>query len=285
MKPIYIDELFALNNTQPSYQHYDVPSPVSSEHRQAVTDFYNFHYGPGLDKVFETTWYMQHGLSHLMNNAVLSDFVAQCTDQFKTNDDSRKRALPSLESRLVWQLAIMPRSAYNSANGAQSSTHLHALLPRIDVVEKLLTGQFLETNRVPPQPSAPQQKEPNQNAIYNEQAFWHNLGKFVSLRDDKADASTLKDVNDTLSAMRGILGMLENRDVLYSLAIARHIGGRMAEFHPERRLVATTNDPNDDLNKLIVAHRFVETEDQRGTNQVIQRICGMSIRSWMLQKQ
>lgn len=286
VKPIYINELFALNNTTPSYQKYDVAPSISTEQQQAVVDFYNHHYGPGLDKLFESTWYMQHGLSHLLEDTMLCNFVAQCTDKFRTTDDTVKRALPSLEAQLVWQLATMPRTAnssYNSPNGASSA--LYALLPRIEVVEKLLTGQFLDPSRIPPHPSMPSQKEPDQNRSYNEQAFWHNIGKFVSLRDDTANPTVLDNVNDTLSAIREILSMLENRDVLYSLAIARHIGGRMAEFHPERRLVATTNDPHDDVNKLIVAHRFVETEDQRGTNQVIQRICGMSIRSWMLQKQ
>ncbi|KAI7361886.1 hypothetical protein KC336_g21766 [Hortaea werneckii] len=85
--------------------------------------------------------------------------------------------------------------------------------------------------------------------------------------------------------MRGILGMLESRDVLYSIAIGRHVGGRMPDFHPARPSIATTNDPADEVNKLKVAHAFVEAEAQKGTTQVIQRVCGMALRGWSLLKE
>ena len=78
---------------------------------------------------------------------------------------------------------------------------------------------------------------------------------------------------------------MENRDVLYSIAIARHVGGRLLEFHPPNRVQAATDDPNDEVKKLQVACDFVAAEDQRGTTQVIQRVCGMAMRGWMLQKQ
>lgn len=51
-----------------------------------------------------------------------------------------------------------------------------------------------------------------------------------------------------------------------------------------KRLNVSTNDSNNEINKLKVAHHFVESEDQRGTNQVYQRICGMALRGWALQK-
>lgn len=188
----------------------------------------------------------------------------------------------------MWLLASMPRSAAPNANGAGNDPMLLEVLPRVDTVENLLTGQFLEHSRIPPPPQQQPPSQPHQDSApaaqkYSEQAFWHNLGRFVSIRDDHPAA--VKDINDALAALRGILGMLENRDVLYSIAIGRHIGGRMLEFHPQRHLVASTNDQNDDINKLKVAHQFVEGEDQRGTTQVIQRICSMAIRSWILAKQ
>ena len=79
--------------------------------------------------------------------------------------------------------------------------------------------------------------------------------------------------------------MLENRDVLYSLAVARHIGGRLVEFHPPRPVISQTDDPNDDVKKLAVAQLFISQEDQKGTTQVIQRVCSMAMRSWILQRQ
>ncbi|KAK5134965.1 hypothetical protein LTR08_005917 [Meristemomyces frigidus] len=270
--PLTMDDLFSLDDVSPQYQKREAPAPISPATQREIADFYTFHFAPGLDRVLETDYYTVHGLSHLQLDAALEDFVSQCLDQFRVRPDDAKASsqIRSLEARLVWHLAVMPRS---------SSSHLD-LVARIDTLEALLTGQFIDASSVPsfPQHTTEQPK-------YNEQAFWHNLGRFVSIHDERPDPSATKQVNDVLGAMRGILGMLENRDVLYSMAVARHIGGRMPEFHPHRHLVASTNDPNDELNKLKVAHQFVESENQRGTTEVIQRFCGMALRSWALQKQ
>ncbi|KAF2171171.1 hypothetical protein M409DRAFT_63549 [Zasmidium cellare ATCC 36951] len=288
VKAVQMQELFSLNDIPPQYNQRDTPVPLSPQAKADVEPFYKFHYALGLDRLFETTWYSSRGLSHLESDASLQDYVSQAAEQFKTsNDNASAKPLRSLEARLVWLLACMPRSAATNANGAGSDPILLELLPRIDTVENLLTGQFLENSRIPPPPQQPP-SQPHQDSApaaqkYNEQSFWHNLGRFVSIRDDHPAA--VKDINDALAVLRGILSMLENRDVLYSIAIARHIGGRMPEFHPQRHLVASTNDQNDDINKLKVAHQFVEGEDQRGTTQVIQRVCSMAIRSWILQKQ
>lgn len=50
--------------------------------------------------------------------------------------------------------------------------------------------------------------------------------------DDRTGPMVLPEINEALASMRAILAMLESRDVLYSIAIARHIGGRMPDFHP-----------------------------------------------------
>ncbi|KAK5114932.1 hypothetical protein LTR62_002091 [Meristemomyces frigidus] len=271
---IAMDDLFSLNDTQPQHQKREASAPLSPAHQQEVADFYHYHYAPGLDKLFETAWYTEHGSRHLQSNHELQDFVAQCADEFRSSADSP--ALPnhirSLEARLVWSLAQMGRTK-------GPSTDLSA---RIDVVENLLTGHFLDPSKIPARPS---QDLPPDSHLFKEQTFWHNLAQFTATRDDRPDTNTHQLINDALSATRGILGMLENRDVLYSIAIARHIGGRLPEFHPQRHIPATTNDPNDEVNKLKVAHHFVEVEDLKGTTQVIQRICSMALRAWVLQKQ
>jgi len=268
-----MDDLFSLNEVPPQYQKREAPPSLTEAQQTEITDFYLYHFAPGLDRLLETDWYSRHGLSYLHGHTQLSDYVLQCAERFKSRTDEPHDIdqIRSLEARLVWLLAVMPRSS--------SSASLE-LVGRIDVLENLVTGQFLDPSRVPspPQPGTEQPR-------YNELAFWHNLGRFTAVRDDRPDHSTATGIRDSLGAMRGILAMLENRDVLYSIAVARHIGGRMPQFHPNRHLVASSNDPNDELNKLKIAHQFVESEDQKGTTQVIQRICGMSMRSWALQKQ
>ena len=193
---------------------------------------------------------------------------------------SNVQAIQSLEARLVWLLAIMPRSI-SLSTAARSDEYPSDLLRRIDTLEHLLTGHFLPESNIP---SPPPSEQRTSSLKYDGADFWYQLGRFTSIHDDGAAQDGQQYINDSLSAMRGILGMMENRDVLYSLAIARHFGGRLAEFRPRQRIL-TTRDPNDDVYKLEVARDFIETEDQKGTTQVIQRICGMAIRSWILQKQ
>ena len=279
-----MEQLFSLNDVPPRYEKREVPLPNSMPPQKDIDDFYRFHYAPGLDKLLETSWYGTRGLAQLQHNPSLLDFVAHCMDQMRsrTDDVSSTQACQSLEARLVWQLAIMPRSASfaHGANGMMNDQLTLDLLPRIDTLEHLLTGQFLPQARIPP-PSGDYQTD---RTRYQQQNFWYQLGRFTAIRDDTSDPASLREINDALGIMRGVLGMVENRDVLYSIAIARHIGGRLPEFHPPRPVLPQTDDPNDDMKKLQVAHHFVETEDQRGTTQVIQRICGMAIRSWILQK-
>ena len=285
VKPIAMEQLFSLNDVPPRYEAREAPLPNSMPPQREIDDFYSFHYAPGLDKLFETKWYTTLGLTQLQRNPSLIDFVAQCMDQMRsrTDDMASIRAVQSLEARLVWQLAIMPRSASwpNGANGVNSDHQTLDLLPRIDTVEHLLTGQFLPPARMPPPPSSDHQHD---GVNYDRMNFWCQLGHYTCIRDDTSDPAGLREIKITLDTMRGILGMLENRDVLYSVAIARHFGGRAPEFRPPQPVVSQTNDPEDDMRKLQVAQQFIEGEDQKGTTQVIQRICSLAIRSWILQK-
>jgi white-opaque regulator 2 len=207
-------------------------------------------------------------------------------DQMKaqTEDFSARQSIRSLEARLVWQLATLPRlaSSAQSGNGLSNDPLTLELLSRITTLEHLLTGQFLPSNQIPYPPSPDHQQDARK---YQQQKFWHYLGRFASIRDDTPSPNALRDIEESLSVMRAILQMLENRDVLYSMAIARHIGGRYADFHPPRALIPQTENPEEDTKKLQIAQTFISQEDQKGTTQVIQRVCGMAMRSWVLAKQ
>jgi len=268
-----MDDLFSLNDLPPRFEMRETNSLSSPEARREVADFYAFHYAPGLDALLETNWYTAHGLPHLQSNPELHDFVADCTRQFRaaTDNPAMTNQIRSLEARLVWQLAKMPRS----------SSIQFDVGTRVDTLENLLTGHFLEPNRIPPPPS------PEQDDVQHSRAlFWYNLALFTAARDDHRDPAAHRQINDSLAVMRRILNMFENRDVLYSFAVGRYIGGRMPGFHPmERPIVAPSPDAQDEVNKLKVAVHFVEQEDQKGTTQVIQRVCSMALRAWALQKQ
>ena len=288
VKSIAMEQLFSLNDVPPQFEAREAPPPNSMPSQKEIDDFYRLHYAPGLDKVFETTWYKSRGMAVLKQDSSLMDFVWQCMERMRarTDDVASIQACQSLEARLVWQLASMPRFAHppSSANGASNDQLTMDLLLRIDIVEHLLTGQYLPRARVPspPGPEPHYADQPGKHAHLN---FWHQLGRFTSTLDEGSDPNGVREINDALGILRGLLGMLENRDVLYSLAIARHIGGRLLEFNPPQHVVPQTGDPDDEVKKLQIAQQFVELEDQKGTTQVIQRICGMAIRSWILQKQ
>lgn len=284
-----IDELFDLNDIPPQLPIRTVPDIRSPEVKQELEALYNVQYAHALDKLFETSWYTTHGFAALTADHKLCEFAVQCMDEMRAKPGSYGQLVPmpalaSLEARLVWSLAVMPRTHHlYSTNSLSSEALTLEVLPRLDTVESLITGRYLDNTRIPPPASAIQDGSEESNLKSREHDFWYHLGKFTSLRDDQGDDQTLDAVTRELANMRMILNVLENRDVLYSIAVARHIGGRMPDWSPQTSN-PLTNDPNDDVNKLHVAHGFVQTEDQRGTSQVIQRICSMSLRSWSLQR-
>lgn len=285
-----IDELFDLNDIPPQLPIRSVPDISSPEVSKELESLYNFQYAHALDKLFETSWYSTHGFATLMADHKLCEFTVQCVDEMRAKIGAYGHiaptpALASLEARLVWSLAVMPRThhLYNTSNLTSESLVLE-LLPRLDTVENLLTGRYLDASRMPPPASAILDGSNEQNLKSSQQGFWYHLGKFTSLRDDHGDSQMVDQVSRELANMRMILNVLENRDVLYSIAVARHIGGRMPDWSPQTPHLPLTHDPNDDVSKLHIAHGFVQTEDERGTSQVIQRICSMSLRSWNLQR-
>lgn len=275
-------QLFALNDVQPQWQKRETSPPDFA--LTEIEQFYRYHYAQGLDKLFETTWFMMHGWAHMQHDVDLLDFVSQCNEQMKVSSDDAVsvQTIASLEARLVWQLSIMPRSALssNQAYGAISDPLLSDLLPRIDTVENILTGQFLPMVQIPSPPGVEHQNDPRK---HNEMHFWHQLGRIASVHDDSPDPVGTRDINDALAAMRGVLGLMENRDVLYSLAIARYIGGRLPEFDPQIPL-ARTGNAESDVDKLETARAFIVLENEKGMTQVIQRVCGMAMRSSVLQQ-
>ncbi len=281
VKHITMDDLFRIDDVQPKYEERSSPPPDTRLPDTDVDAFYRFHFQPGLNRLFETDWYSEYGLQYLRHHRTLLDFQMQVMEQFMARDDDvdTNERLASLESRLVWQLAAMPRLA--SPPGVNDDAQKKDLLIRIDIVENLLTGQFLPASRVPPPPA----REPKPDAhTYSQQIFWHHLGRFVSIRDDVADPATQHEVAVALHDMRGILSMLESRDVLYSLAILRHVGGRLKEFQPPKPVHPQTADPGDEVKKLQIAHDFLSQQNLQGTTQVIQRTSGMGLWSMVLQK-
>ncbi len=242
-------------------------------------------YAPGIDRFLETTWYSSKGPSRLLSDSRVCEMFAYLIQQLRnvtSGDYEGMRRMQALEARLVWNLMCLSRTANaTTANGshgtaprAEDDLQLLEARKRLDVFEHLIIGGVAESNPVQPL-RYPANLPPTK--LY-EIEFWRLLGQYVSMADDEANSA--KELDDTLNQCRNILNQTENRDVLYSIAIARHLGTRVAEF-PEGPQQPFSNDDSDVRTKLFIAKKFIEDEASgKGTTQVIQRLCGMAVRSW-----
>jgi len=289
-----IEELLCLRGYQPPPP---APStPVSASMKDEIQKIWLAAYAPGIDKFLETKWFGMRGLVHLMDNntlcnqfsAVISRFTAY-PDPSDPNHYHHYYMTQSLEATVVWAMMAMCRQVASKSKSESAEVDeldikegVHDAAKRLEIFEALVTGEYLGAESAPQQPDS----ESNGTALDNqlkarERKFWGLMRTFLTLRDD--EASSAKEIDDTLAACRLLLDSRENRDVIYSIMIARHVGARIAEF-PNNLQQPESNDEADNRNKLVVAKRFIEDQGIRGTNQVVQRLCGMAVRSWALKR-
>src|SRR5205823_5767203 len=105
--------------------------------------------------------------------------------------------------------------------------------------------------------------------------FWHSLGEYLRLRDDP-EVSFARERDRCLTRMRDLLDGRENRDVLYSICVAREFtpridhGGGGSGFE---KSLPQHLDEQDPRNRLAVAKRFIQEESRTtgGTTNVVRR--------------
>lgn len=253
-------------------------------------------YAPGIDKFLETTWYASRGETYLLSNQNLCEQFAHLIYRFQAipqNDPQYQiylAATYSLEAKTIWEMICMSRTAAGVTKSEDAPEPkidpedlkhgVNDAIKRVDIFEALVTGEYLssEDDLAPAEESKPNGTALSDQLKTREKQFWSLIYTFLTIRDN--EASSAKEIDDTISAARSLLDSRENRDVIYSIMIARHIGARIAEF-PDNLPQPTSNEEADDKNKLHVAKRFIEDEaNGKGTNQVVQRLCGMAARSW-----
>lgn len=117
------------------------------------------------------------------------------------------------------------------------------------------------------------------SAAKNDDGDNTNNAENAAISTTAAEAPPASEIDTVLTDMRNLLDSRENRDVLYSFAIASHIGQQMAEKGAVEPPVS--NDEKDHRTKFEVARQFISSEAAgKGTTQVVQRCCGMVVRSW-----
>ena len=243
-------------------------------------------YAPGIDKFLETKWFVQRGMIYLMRNKRLCDQFSAliqryAMDQTHPSYYQNWGITQSLEATVVWAMIAMCRQgASNSPVEEQDAKDgVHDAVKRMEIFENLVTGDYLDSSSAPLQVA----EDSNGTALNDqlksrERDFWRLVHTFLTIRDD--EASSAKEIDDTLTSCRGLLDSRENRDVIYSVMVARHVGARISEF-PDNLQQPANNDEGDAMTKVHVAKKFIEDEaNGKGTNQVVQRLCGMALRSW-----
>lgn len=287
-----MDDLFAIGGVP-------APAPIASASippasYDNIKKIYIAVYAPAIDKFLETRWFQLRGLSHMLNDLRLCEQFSILIDRFNisstvSNYFNITAATQSLEATVVWAIMNLCRHVANTPNPTNGQVNylevndgVHDAAKRLEIFETLLSGQHLESEPLPPTESLRNGTVFDEQLKFREREFWRLMHTFLTMRDD--EASSAKEIDDTLGSCRTLLDSRENRDVIYSIAIARHIGQRMAEF-PDNLQQPASNDEQDARTKLFVAKKFIEDEaTSKGTNQVIQRLCGMAVRSWNIRR-
>ncbi|KAL6233179.1 hypothetical protein BDW75DRAFT_232212 [Aspergillus navahoensis] len=286
LKQVQISDLLALRGIPPPPPHPITALPPNRlEEIQAV---FLATYAPAIDRFFETRWFSEKALSHLLANAQLMAEYSALIEAFNGNlsDPNVLARLESFEASVVWSTMTLCRHVMNVSNGSQPDYDLLATSKRLDVIEAMITGDHLDSNPLAQfptrQPAAKPPSLPDQ-LMQRQLDFWSAIGHFLTLHDNEASAA--KEIDDTLGRCRTLLDTYENRDVIYSIAIARHLGQRWADFPHSFPQPITTNE-KDAGAKLYVAQKFLEQEaGGKGTTQVIKRLCGMVVRSWYVSRE
>ena len=274
------------------------PSEISEDTRAEIKNIFSATYAIQIDKFLETRWFGQRGVDYLLANDRLCNQFATLIRRYQPNTQDPNywttvMMTHSLEATVIWAMMGMSRQVSTSAKTAEGEEKekyerdvkegVHDAAKRLEIFENLITGEYLEAHSAPGNPELAERTNGaalNEQLLTREHDFWRLVHKFLTIRDDEASAA--KDIDEALASARNLLDGRENRDVIYSICIARHVGARMAEVPPTLQQ-PVSNDEADQRNKLFIAKKFIDDEAAgKGTNQVVQRLCGMASRSWDL---
>ncbi|KAL1964704.1 hypothetical protein VTN77DRAFT_6730 [Rasamsonia byssochlamydoides] len=285
---VKIQDLLALQGIPPPPPYPIVP--IQQTRLDQIQTIYLHTYAPAIDRFLETRWFRDKGLSQLLTNAQLMAQYSALIDAFddpKISDPAVRSRVESFEASVVWDTMSICRSARNlvrngNPDGPIQEYDLLTTANRFDVFEALITDDYLKENPLREDLNRDQPANPPtlQDQLRRRSlSFWDCIGHFLTLHDNEAAAGV--EIDETLARARGLLDQIENRDVIYSIAIGRHLGQRWIDYPRSRPPFEGLGDERTAGTKLYVAQKFIEDEArEKGTNQVVRRLCGMVVRLW-----
>lgn len=261
-KPIQVDisDLFSLNGKNPPHLLSGYSASIDDHEWAEIQSVYEKEYEKGIDSLLDTAWFTTSLLGYLRSDEHVCQLFHAYVQKMKTSESQRYEAmemLPSIEARVIWGVMALCRKAA-TGNGAMADAQAVEAAKRLDVLQALLTGHTLSSNPCSHEPPSPSS---DHDAREHALSFWSLLGTFVSTAPTPANNVALINVLDSFSANR-FLGQRESFDVLYSIAVARHLGPRTQGF-PEEPMTATNGDRDDPRTRLWVAKEFIEVESKQ----------------------
>ncbi|KAL6708457.1 hypothetical protein ACN47E_002720 [Coniothyrium glycines] len=288
-KRLNIADIFGICNHSPP----EVPrrtSPVPPAFDEDFSQIFVNDYCQGLDVILQTPWFSanNNALNRVFSDRSLHEEAAYFTEtiKYKTSNGDMT-GIFSQEARLIWHLlgtCKHPTPSSSSTNGSTPAPAtesddfaLQEVRARFDVLEALLTNHNLDSNPMRQLTYAADLHDAKRAEV----DFWLHLGDFVQFSD--AQNAPPGAADHALAGMRTVLLMIEVRDAIYSIAIARHYGSRTGGF-PNALPSSQGQHPESDLNKLLVAMSFISHESRQATQQVLARICDMAMLSWTVSR-
>ncbi|KAL8712317.1 MAG: hypothetical protein Q9220_003468 [cf. Caloplaca sp. 1 TL-2023] len=282
-----MDELIA-SETDP----HSAPPPIQSlppASYEDVTLCYQRVYGPQIDKFLETQWFSARALEYVLKDARLCERFASLVSRFNVDPSSPTyhqmlAATKSLEASVIWSIMSTARrvaslnQSSSQRNPEDTSAGVLDAAKRVEILESLLLGQYLDTEAPAAAESARNGTAFQAQLNQREREFWQLLHRFLTIHDDEASAS--HELDEILLDTRRLLDSKENRDVLYSIAVVRLHGGRENLDNPPQLNHSASHVPDKGIK---IAKEFLEGQATgKGTTQVVQRLCGMAVKSWTL---
>ncbi|KAL9606596.1 MAG: hypothetical protein Q9179_000250 [Wetmoreana sp. 5 TL-2023] len=282
-----LNELIAIDGVPPA--PLAVTQPLPPNVYEDIKLCYEKVYGPSIDKFLETQWFTNRAMNYVLEDAQLCEQIASLIVRFSINPQTpafqqQLAATRSLETRIIWSIMSIARRVANGpdpSNGHIAAEEVSAgvqnAAKRVEIVQNLLLGQYLDNE------STLTEDTRNGTAFevqlnQRERDFWRLIHKYLTVHDDEASAS--HELDETVNAARELLDSRENRDVIYSMAIVRlHVGREnLANLSQQNNGGGNSQDKG-----FNVAKGFLRDQaGGKGTNQVVQRLCGMAMNAWAL---